>query len=207
MRHLYERSIALMDDWLARIREALHRHGLSDDTTLIVTSDHGENFGETPGLIGHAGSLDDRLLRVPLVMAGPRTPVPSDGVTSLTDLPRLVAGIAGLADHPWGEATGDGVAIAQYDGPVHEDRRPILDEWNATADGVRRLTERFTAATDGEHRLVRSDSGDEGDDLPHLRAALDRADATAWDPDPEGTQGGSADAAAIEERMRLLGYL
>ena len=70
MRHLYARSVRLMDDWLRDLLDDLDRRGILDRTLVIVTSDHGENFGEG-GLMGHAFSLDQRLLRVPLVIAGP----------------------------------------------------------------------------------------------------------------------------------------
>ena len=71
MRHLYARSrCGYMDDWLAASSSALDARGLLDDTLVIVTSDHGENFGEG-GLMAHAFSLDERLMHVPLVAAGP----------------------------------------------------------------------------------------------------------------------------------------
>jgi len=59
-----------MDDWLANILESLDARGILDDTLVIVTSDHGENFGEG-GLIGHGFSLDERLVHVPFVASGP----------------------------------------------------------------------------------------------------------------------------------------
>ena len=70
MRHLYARSVRLLDDWVRDLLAELDRRGLLDGTLVIVTSDHGENFGDG-GLMGHAFSLDQRLLRVPLVIAGP----------------------------------------------------------------------------------------------------------------------------------------
>src|SRR3712207_7990899 len=57
-----------MDDWLGRVLEALDAKGALDDTLVILTSDHGENFGEGE-LICHAYSLDDRLIHVPFIAA------------------------------------------------------------------------------------------------------------------------------------------
>ncbi len=230
MRHLYDRSITLMDDWLARIMQALDRGGVLEDTIVIVTSDHGENFGEN-NLIGHGGSLDDRLLRVPLVMAGPNvSPAPND-VISLSDLPRLIAGLVEMEDHPWGAVQHPGVAVAQFDGPMRPDHPNIgvLDEWGATPEGRTRLTHRFTAATDGTLKLVRTQDGDRLYDLTvdplevttvdetryeagrvaALRRALDAAGEAAWDPqiDQAPPEESPEDVAAIEERMKLLGYL
>src|SRR5687768_16946117 len=93
----------------------LDRHGLLDDTQLVLTSDHGENLGDG-NLLGHAFSLDDRLIRVPLVSAGP-SPLPTDSVMSLTRLPRFIAAAAGIDAHPFDDGLPDGVAVAQLDAP------------------------------------------------------------------------------------------
>jgi arylsulfatase A-like enzyme len=230
MRLLYERSIVLMDDWLARVMQSLDNAGVLDDTVVIVTSDHGENFGEA-GLIGHAGSLDDRLLRVPLVLAGPGVGPAVDGVVGLSELPRMVAELVGLDDHPWTPSLHPGVAVAQYDGPMPPDHPNIgvLDEWKATPEGRVRLTYRFTAATDGTLKLVRTQAGDRLYDVARdpletaaaneqtypaervatLRRALDLASQEAWDPEFDEGKPVERDEelAEIEERMKLLGYL
>ena len=47
MRHLYGASVRYMDDWLGRGPPGqLDERGALDDTIVLVTSDHGENFGE-----------------------------------------------------------------------------------------------------------------------------------------------------------------
>ena len=73
-----------MDDWLARAAGGPRRRGLLDDTLVIVTSDHGENFGEG-GLMAHAFSLDERLIRVPFVASDPEFD-PGPGPRSLIEL-------------------------------------------------------------------------------------------------------------------------
>ena len=65
---------------------------------MIVTSDHGENFGEG-GLIGHAFSLDQRLTRVPLVLAGPGAG-DAQAPISLAELPLLIAEATGVDPVP-----------------------------------------------------------------------------------------------------------
>ncbi len=70
MRRLYAAAVRLLDDWLGRVLEDLERRGILEETIVIVTSDHGENFGEG-GLMGHAYSLDKRLIRLPFAAAGP----------------------------------------------------------------------------------------------------------------------------------------
>ena len=98
MRHLYRRAVSYMDSWLAGVLDALDRKGILDQTLVIVTSDHGENFGED-GLIAHGFSLDERLIHVPLVSAGPGT---ADGGSSGQPgrLPGHIAEACGLDEHP-----------------------------------------------------------------------------------------------------------
>ncbi|MEJ2086308.1 MAG: sulfatase, partial [Acidobacteriota bacterium] len=66
---LYDSSIAYVDSGLARIFELLERPPLADNTLVVITSDHGESFGEHD-LAGHGYLYDDNLL-VPLIVAFP----------------------------------------------------------------------------------------------------------------------------------------
>lgn len=61
----YHRAIELMDAKLERFYSEVNRAGFLDDTMLIITSDHGEGFGEH-GLYLHDGSLYNTHLHVPL---------------------------------------------------------------------------------------------------------------------------------------------
>lgn len=70
---LYDGEIAWVDDNLRRLFGFLRNHGLSDETLIIVTSDHGEEFLEH-GWINHGFTLHEEILHIPLVMAGPGIP-------------------------------------------------------------------------------------------------------------------------------------
>jgi hypothetical protein len=70
MRDLYDGEIAFTDRQVAEVVAAFDRAGLSDSTLFIVTSDHGEEFGDHGGL-GHGRTHYRELLHVPLIMAGP----------------------------------------------------------------------------------------------------------------------------------------
>ncbi|MFO8073106.1 MAG: sulfatase [Polyangia bacterium] len=67
---LYDGEITYHDDQLARLHEALEEQGLLDDTLLVVTSDHGEEFFEH-GSVGHGHSVYEELLHVPLILRLP----------------------------------------------------------------------------------------------------------------------------------------
>ncbi len=64
---LYDSELAYNDREFGRLLDGLDRLGLSDRTTLLVTADHGEEFGER-GYSRHGHTLFDTLLHVPLVL-------------------------------------------------------------------------------------------------------------------------------------------
>lgn len=74
---LYDGDIRRADLHLGKVLDALERAGLRDETLIVVTSDHGEEFAAlssreiaSPTYFGHGHTLYDDLLHVPLVIAG-----------------------------------------------------------------------------------------------------------------------------------------
>lgn len=201
MRHLYTRSIRYMDDWLARIVGALDERGALEDTIVIVTSDHGENFGEG-GLLAHCFSLDDRLIHVPFVVTGPHEEVDLTGITSLARLPQLIARLTGVEDHPWNGGLPDDLALAQLDPPVlAADPRAteIARDWELDEKGFERLTTPFVCATDGNRKLVRRKGQDLLYDLDADPLELDPRDVLREPPE-------AAEADAVERLRRALDH-
>jgi arylsulfatase A-like enzyme len=72
----YDAGIAFMDSELKRLFEGMKQVGLYDNTLIIVTSDHGEAFGEHDDF-GHPASVHQELVHVPLLIKYPRS-VPSE---------------------------------------------------------------------------------------------------------------------------------
>ncbi len=67
----YDRSLAFLDHQLGRLFADLETRGLFDDTLIVVTSDHGERFGE--GARGwHGDDLSQASIFVPLLIKMPR---------------------------------------------------------------------------------------------------------------------------------------
>lgn len=88
-RGLYDEETLYIDNVIAEIFDALRQKSISDETVFIVTSDHGEMFGEH-GHIQHGYSLNNELIHVPLVVKWPsKIEVGSgheDRITQLHDL-------------------------------------------------------------------------------------------------------------------------
>ncbi len=97
-RGCYDRCIAYLDDQLGRLFNELETRGLLENTLVIITSDHGEEFGEH-GELEHGLSLHQEAIRVPLLVIDPRR-VPSGRVVttpvSLRDLPATVVNLVGV---------------------------------------------------------------------------------------------------------------
>jgi arylsulfatase A-like enzyme len=92
----YLSEVRFVDRELGRFFEGLDAAGLAQDTLVIVTADHGEEFGEH-GATGH-GNLYPRTLRVPLVFKGPGVPVARvQAMVGLVDLAPTILELLGLA--------------------------------------------------------------------------------------------------------------
>jgi arylsulfatase A-like enzyme len=101
VRDAYDECVANLDEQLGRLLGELVRLGVLERTWLIITSDHGESFGEQPGFFGHGTSLYQPQLHVPLVIVPPSgSPRPLRPVVpetvSLRDLPATVVDLLGL---------------------------------------------------------------------------------------------------------------
>jgi arylsulfatase A-like enzyme len=93
-RDCYDDCLAELDRGLARLLAALDQRGLAETTWIVVTSDHGEQFGEH-GLFGHGNSLHRQVTHVPLLVIPPTgtdlgSPRVIETPVSLRDLPATV---------------------------------------------------------------------------------------------------------------------
>lgn len=70
----YRAEIAYADEQIGRVFAALEKAGLDERTIVVVTSDHGDEFGEH-GRRYHGGNLVSEVLHVPLLLRGPGVPV------------------------------------------------------------------------------------------------------------------------------------
>lgn len=233
MRSLYASSIRSLDAWIGAVLEELQAARLLDDTLVVVTADHGENLGEN-GMLGHSFSLDERLLRVPLISSGPVELAGGEELLSLAALPNRIAGALGLEGHPWSDPFPEGIAVAQFDpptGPGDPRNQVLFGRWgieDPSADLVRRLTSTLTCAVDGRRKLL--DRGGEltlfdlhldpleqrGETLvspfpPEVQKLRRELTRTATISPPPSTEAGppvaDQELGDLEDRMRLLGYL
>ncbi len=89
----YNGEVSFVDGCLSRLFRYLEKTGLSGDTLISITGDHGESLGEH-GYTGHADVVYDEVLLVPWVIADPREKMPGHviarQVSSVDIMPTLL---------------------------------------------------------------------------------------------------------------------
>jgi hypothetical protein len=81
IRALYEGEIAFNDHSFGSLVDHMKERGIFDDTLIIVTSDHGEEFWEYgPYRRGHGHAVTQAQIRVPLIVTFPRSQRVPQGV-------------------------------------------------------------------------------------------------------------------------------
>jgi len=92
----YLERIMFLDAELRRVQERLDASGRP--YALLLTSDHGEHFGEHDAML-HGTTLYEEAIRVPMILTGPGVAAGSrgEGVPSLEDIAPTLLAMAGIA--------------------------------------------------------------------------------------------------------------
>jgi hypothetical protein len=93
----YTQTIQTLDTRLENILSVFSAHRPLEETLLVITSDHGQSFGER-GHVFHTESTSDELLRVPLLVKFPHSDYAGlrpDSWASLVDLAPTIRQIVG----------------------------------------------------------------------------------------------------------------
>ncbi|WP_434530805.1 sulfatase-like hydrolase/transferase [Haloarcula sp. NS06] len=90
MRNLYRAAIVYVDGQINRLIKSLESTGQLANTLIVLTSDHGELFGEH-GQYGKPERMYDELIQVPLVVVNGPAEISNatDDLVSLLDLPPM----------------------------------------------------------------------------------------------------------------------
>ena len=97
-RAAYAGEVLYTDHEVGRFLEFLDSSGLSDNTVVLITSDHGESFGEH-GRLGHGSALFEEELQVPLLLRAPgrsQAGLQVDTPVSLIDIAPTLLELAGI---------------------------------------------------------------------------------------------------------------
>ncbi len=98
-RDAYDDCVAHLDEQLGELIDELERRTVLGRTWVIITSDHGESFGEHPGVFVHGTTLYQTETHVPLVVIPPGGTTSPKVVTepvSLRDLAATIVDVSGF---------------------------------------------------------------------------------------------------------------
>ena len=112
---LYDGSMNYLDARIGELLDYLEDRGLYDSTLVIITSDHGELFGEH-GLFTHGVLLYWRLLNIPLIIRHPELvpePAVRDNPVAIADIFHTLTRLVGVES---GAAT-TGAPVSHLFGP------------------------------------------------------------------------------------------
>ncbi|MBI1302834.1 MAG: sulfatase-like hydrolase/transferase [Phycisphaera sp.] len=125
-RAAYAAMISRLDAEVGAIRAELERHGLAENTLIVVTSDNGPThdvggvdtvfFDSTAGLRGRKGSVWEGGIRVPCVAWWPRTIAPGVTIDDAAWTADLRATFGAFADAPAPPSDGRDLSALLLDG-------------------------------------------------------------------------------------------
>lgn len=100
-RNAYDATLRYLDAELGRLFRSLEERGALEETLVIVTSDHGEEFYEH-GVMRHGHSLYRKSVQVPLLVWLPGSPEPGGlrvpAPVSIRDVPATILDLVGGSD-------------------------------------------------------------------------------------------------------------
>ncbi len=209
---LYDAEVAQVDAALGELLAELERRGLARNAVVVVTADHGEEFGDHGGW-GHGLTLHDEVLRAPLALRDFRRPgvgARRDEAVDLLDVPTTLLALAGVEAAPGMRGRN---LLAEGALPERDLVLELLKGRSQHRRALLRGPWKLLVHTDGSHTWYRLDR-DPGEREPlgpadprvpeALSLELSRVEASL--PDPRGLPEPSLDAGT-RDALEALGYL
>lgn len=220
---LYDGEIHYCDAELGRLFAVLKSQGLLENTLVVLTSDHGEEFGEHGSMEGHQWTLYDETTHIPLLIRFPRDEHAGtvvDDVVQSIDIAPTILDIIGI-DRP---EEFEGTSLLPPIRGELMDARPVFSS-------IRRFNRKSAVRTDRykliltEERTKRSEQSvtssfelyDLSDDPQEQTNIYTDSSVPGrklekllldWQRSTMGIEAGAAPALSAEEQARLkaMGY-
>lgn len=207
----YDGALRFVDHHVGALIQTLRQYGVYDNTLIVITSDHGEAFGDK-GFIGHGNSVYQDAIHVPLLIKFPRQTSGEvrQEPAALTDLYATVLEAAACRS----PHESFGVSLRQ---PAPESRVVVSEGFTLSGATLRAIRAAVSArfklvVEDGKTRVfdIPADPNEEHDlasALPNEAIApLQSAIAAVAALPPHNTTGKPLDPETTR-RLRALGYL
>lgn len=220
---LYDSCIRQADAGMERLVTRLRERGDLDDTLLVITSDHGEGFGEWSRLnrnvrmADHSWGIHETLTHVPLIVSEPDSTTGADvhRPASLTEFPAVVDDLL----------DGDEPSFVPDDGPVLASTFRLEDPESVLPDACEQRHEyagpwRAVYETGDDGVIKHAENGETAmsrlvpnaqDSCPTDAGNPDLLEAAFAEQSPVDIKPGSGESgpleAEVEDQLEQLGYL
>jgi arylsulfatase A-like enzyme len=206
--HAYDGEIRSVDSGFAALLQRLRQRGLYDASLILLTADHGEEFGEHDVIGRHSHTLHDEVVKVPLVVKFPRTAFAGSRIEAQVrgiDLAPTITDVVGI-DAP-GSFEGLSLvgAITGADAVV----RWSLSERGGESPSFALRTDRWKLY-DGRLFDLLADPGeraDVSDRYPAVREAMETRLADALTLPAVGEAETVEPSEEVLRQLRALGYI
>lgn len=145
----YYGAVTWMDKAVGRILDAVEKAGLTENTIILFTSDHGENLG-SHGLV-QKGTENDESIRIPFVMAGPSIKPGHRIENSVASLVDIAPSFLDCANTTVPKHMHGTTLMAQARGASADGREAFFQ--TTAGVGMRSPTETVFAKLDENHRI------------------------------------------------------
>lgn len=222
---VYDASLSDWDESIGTLLDDLERHGLLDDTIVVITADHGESLGEH-GRIGHQFNVHQSVTHVPFLVRYParvRAGRVAEAV-STAELFSIVSEIADLELAPRDAARLEkasrrraGIALTEYPA-THPSELAQLRRH--APENIRSFERTYVAIEHDGWRLIEGSDGsvelydvtrDPGETRDVASAHPDRVDALRARVPRRATKAAGTRARPIDpaarRRLEALGYV
>jgi choline-sulfatase len=181
MRDRYDTEVTFTDKWIGKLLDFVDAKPWGKKTAIILTSDHGESFGEH-GRYAHGFELFENLVRVPLFFVVPGVPPRTiDTPRSGIDLAPTICELMGVKAAPSFEGKS---LVPELLGAAAEERDVVLDlpmtSDNDKRRGIVRGTKKVIAYGKEELPVVYDLEKDPKEEKPVQRGELFTEMATAY---------------------------
>ena len=144
-RDKYDAEVTFVDQHVGKLLEFVDQQPWGKDTAVVISSDHGEAFGEHK-MHRHGFEIYEMLVRVPLMIRAPGiTPRRIDTPRSAIDLPPTFLELTGAPPEP--SLRGKSLVPEMYGKPIEE--RDVIVDLPRTSDNDRRR-----ALIHGKYKLL-----------------------------------------------------
>jgi arylsulfatase A-like enzyme len=208
LKDLYDEEIAYFDSQFAELLRSLRASGLLDDSLVILTADHGEEFLEH-GDVKHCRNVFDTTVHVPILVR-----IPGVGGKTVSRPVQNLDLVPTILDYLGVKARGDRFDGRSLRAEIERKERPeelqysLMGELRGISDGRFKLIESLAGAAPPALFDLQADPGETKNVLAAERRAYARLrdDLAAWLARTEGK--GAVDAAReAQKRLKSLGYI